>query len=184
MRQADAFRVARRARRVLDESEIVGRGSEDLTVRTGHHAAHEGRAGLEDARHLGEIVVLRKRKQAFEQVGLGEECGPVELPQDAKQLVAVLVADADRHGYRHDAAEHGGPVSDDELLVGMREHHELVALLHAAGLQRPEQRQRPVPEAGKRYDALVLFAVNETNLAVPAPEIGEQVDHCVVKLHG
>jgi len=61
--------------------------------------------------------------------------GSTEPARDAQQLVAVLVADAQRHGHGNDAAEDRGPKHVDELLVVAEEQDQLVAAARAESLQ-------------------------------------------------
>ena len=75
--------------------------------------------------------------------------GLAQLARDAQQLVPVLVADADGHGHRDDAAQHRAPECIDELLVVVQQQDHPVAGLGAQLLQVVQDAQR----------ALVQFAV-------------------------
>ncbi len=69
----------------------------------------------------------RTRRCARASLLVGVDEGLAELARDAQQLVPVLVADAERHRHRHDAAEQRGPERVDELLVVGEEQDQLVA---------------------------------------------------------
>ena len=85
----------------------------------------------------------------------------------------MFVADADGHRNRHDTAEHRRPVCDNEIEVRLREDDEFVARLHAAGLQRAQQRQRAVPQSRERNDGLMIFTVDEADRSIPASQVVE-----------
>ncbi len=111
------------------------------TVHRRLHIAHQRRARFEKMRNIVEPLCLRKVQQPLEQVHLGKQRGALELRDNTKQLQSMLVADADGHRNRNDAAEYRGPESDDKTLVRFTEDDQLVACLHAPCLQRAEQRE-------------------------------------------
>src|SRR6185437_7621395 len=84
----------------------------------------------------------RERADPVERAAPGVDERLAELAGDAQQLVAVLVADAERDGHGHDAAEQGGPEGVDELLVAAEEEDQLVAAARAEALQVMEDAER------------------------------------------
>ncbi len=139
MRQAHALRVAGRPGRVLDECEIARRRVDDLTAVSGRDITHQNGLRVEDRHDVVHLLRLCKFAQPLEQPEFGKQGAAAELAQNAEQLEPMLVADADRDRYRHDAAQHRGPESDDETLVRLAEDDEFVAGLHAPSLQRAQQ---------------------------------------------
>ena len=59
----------------------------------------------------------RERADALERSSLGVQERVDELVRDAQQLVAMLIADAERHRHGNDPAEHRRPEGIDERLV-------------------------------------------------------------------
>ena len=100
---------------------------------------------------------------ALERAALGVDEGLAEAARDAQQLVAVLVADAERHRHRHDAAEDRRPERVDELLVVGEEQDQLVAAARADALQVIEDAER----------ALVQLAEGDLARVVLAFEVGD-----------
>ena len=183
VRQHDALRIARRTRRILDERHVVGAHAGNLAALAGPHVADQDAFFLEQLRDVGEVVARGELEQLVEQAALGKQRTAPELGQDPEQLEAMLVADADRDRHGHDAAEQRGPERNDELLVRFREYDQLVAGLHAARLQRPEQRRRALPELRVREGRLVVFAIDKAYRPIPVAPVDQKVDHGVVKLH-
>ena len=183
VRQDNAFRVAGRARGILDKADIVGLRVVHLAVRARLHIAHQHCVLVEQRADGRELLVFREVVQSLQQVHLGKQGRPVQLRQDAKQLELMLITDTDGDGHRHDAAQYGSPEGDDEALIRFAENDQLVAVLHAARLQGPEQRMRSFPQFGKRDDGLVVLAIYETNLAFEAFHFREQVDQGVIEFH-
>ncbi len=128
------------------------------------HVAHQHGACLQQLGNLVEIPLLRKLQQSLEQIRFSKQRRAIELRDDAKQFQPMLIADADRDRHRHDAAQDGRPERDDETLIRFAENNQLVAGLHAASLQRAEQRECAVPQLGETDDALIVFTVDEANL--------------------
>ncbi len=135
MRQANTFRVTRRTGRVLDECDVLRRCRVDLAVLTRCRIVHQRRPRLENRGDVIHSLRLREIEQPLQQVHLGEQRAALELAQNPEQLVSVLVTDADGHRHRHDAAQHGGPVRDDEIQIRAAENDQFVPGPHAAGLE-------------------------------------------------
>ena len=87
---------------------------------------------------------------ALKRAALGVEVGLAQAARDPQQLVTVLVADAERHRHRHDAAEDRRPEDIDELLVVAEEQDQLVAAAGTEPLQVIEDAERALVELGKR----------------------------------
>ena len=71
----------------------------------------------------------------------------------------MLVADADGHRHRHDAAQHCGPEGIDKLLIAVQQQNDLVARLSAQLLQMMQQTQCAVVELRKAELARIVLAV-------------------------
>jgi hypothetical protein len=143
VRQHHALGLAGRARGELDEGDVLGRrlnglaGAGDVIEIVDQEGARA--QSLEGFRLPG---LGGEGADPLERAALGIEEGPAELAGDAQELVPVLVADAERDGDRHDAAEHGGPEGVDELLVAAEEEDQLVAAARAETLQMVQDAER------------------------------------------
>ena len=96
---------------------------------------HEEGARLQCREQLRLADLGGEGADAIQRAPLGVQVGLAELARDAQQLVAMLVADAERHRHRHDAAQDRGPEGVDELLVVAQEQDQLVAAARAEALQ-------------------------------------------------
>src|SRR5262249_5486896 len=96
---------------------------------------YEKRARAQALERLGLAGLRGKRTDAIQRAPVRVDERFAELARDAQQLVAVLVADAERHRHGNDAAEHRTPEGVDELLVVAEEQDQLVAALRAELLQ-------------------------------------------------
>ncbi len=169
----DALRLAGRAGGELDESD-VGRagalhaaGARDVIELIDQEGAlAQGLVQLRLARLRGEGA------DALERAALGVDERGAELARDAQQLVAVLVADAERHRHRNDAAEDRRPEGVDELLVAAQEQDQLVAAARAEALQVIQDPER----------ALVELAEGDVAAVVLAIEIGERARQGAIAL--
>ena len=95
----------------------------------------------------------------------------------------MLVANADSDGHRHDTAKHCSPVRDNETLIRPAENDQLVSGLHPPGLQGAQQREGAVPQFLETNNGLVVFAIDETYVAVPVPRLAEEFCQCCVEFH-
>ena len=183
MRQTHALGIAGRTRGILDESEIVGRRGVNLTAVPRYHIAHQHCPRLEDGSDLAHLAGFRELEQALQQCAFGEQGAAFELPQYAKQLDAMLVADSHCDRYRHDAAEHRSPVSNDKTLIRCAEDDEFVTGLHTARLQGTQQCDGTVPQCAEANDSFIVLAVNKADLAIFAACLVQEVDQCRVEFH-
>ena len=111
---------------------------------------------------------------ALERAALGVDERLAEAARNAQQLVAVLVADAERDRHRHDAAEDRRPEHVDELLVVVQEQDQLVAAARADALQVPEDAER----------ALVKLAAGDRTRLVLALQVADTARRAAVVLEG
>ena len=102
---------------------------------------------------------------ALERAALGVDEGLAELARDAQQLVAVLIADAERHRHGDDAAEHRGPERIDELLVVAEEEDQLVAAARTEALQVMQDAERARVQLVIAHVAGVVLALQVGDLA-------------------
>src|SRR5579885_385513 len=119
----------------------------------------------------------REGADALERAALCVDEGRAELAGDAQQLVAVLVADAERDGHRDDAAEHGSPERVYELLVAREEEDQLVAAARTEALQVMENAERTLVELLETGIARVVLALEISDparvAAVDLDELGQ-----------
>src|SRR4029077_6213383 len=113
----------------------------------------------------------------------GVQEGLAEPARDAQQLNAVLVADPERYGHRHDAAEDRGQEDADELLGVGEEQDQLVASPGTDALQVIKDAERPLVELGEGHLARLVLALQVADAvrpgAVVLDELGERagVEH-------
>ena len=91
---------------------------------------------------------------------VGVQEGLAEAARDAQQLVAVLVADPQRHRHRHDPAEDRGPEDIDELLVVGEEQDQLVAAPRPQALQVVEDAERPLVQFREGDVVRIMLALH------------------------
>ena len=118
---------------------------------------HQEGARTQPLEHRTLARLRREAADALECAPLGVQEGLVEPARDAQQLVTVLVADAQRHGHGHDAAENRRPEHVDELLVIAQEQDEFVAAPRADALQVVQDPERPLVELAERHLACVVL---------------------------
>ena len=168
--QDDALRLARRARRELDEGDVVGAGPDDApgAADVVEFVNEEG-AGLQRIEGGALADAGGERLQPVEVLAVRVQVRGAELARDAQELVPVLVADADRERHRHDAAGNGGPVAVQELLVVVQEDDQLVAASRSHALQVIEDARGALVELGVFDDPLLVLALEIMHGAWHAP---------------
>jgi hypothetical protein len=107
----------------------------------------------------------------------------VQLTRDPEELVLVLVADADGHGHRDDAAVQAGPVGIEKLLVGRDMQYQPVTRLCARALQVMEDAERAPPQLRQTQRFLGAFAFEITDRAVAAAAMLQHLGKCLVSDH-
>jgi hypothetical protein len=85
--------------------------------------------------------------------------GLPSLRHDAQQLVAMLIADTERHRHRNDAAQYRGPEGIDERLIVAEEQDQLVAAPRAQALQVVQDAQRALVEFAEGDAALLTITL-------------------------
>ena len=143
VRQHHAFRLAGRAGGELDEGDVfrprlldLARARDVAQIIDQEGTRAQTVAGFRFPDLRGEST------DPLQRAALGVDEGLAELACDAQQLVAVLVADAERDRHWNDAAEQRGPERVDELLVAAQEEDQFVAAARTETLQVMEDAER------------------------------------------
>ena len=169
MREHNALGLAGRAGRELDEGRVPrGYLLQAARARDVIEVVHEKGARGE----CGEELRLPRRggegAETLERALLGVQIGRAQAARDTQHLVAVFVADAERHRHRHDAAEDRRPEDVDELLVVVQEQDQLVAAARTQALQVIEDPDGALVELGEGDLARFVLTLQVGDAAVDA----------------
>ena len=115
-----------------------------------------------------EAVSGDKGLEALERRHIDAHRGALELREHAQELAPVLLGATGRQRHRHDAAEHAGPEHFDETFVVAEKQDHRVAGHHTPALQGTKCRDRALPKLPEAEHALLVFAVDEGDLAILA----------------
>jgi len=180
VREDDAFRLAGRAGRELDERGVAGfDGVDHACLRDVVDLLGEEGARVERIERRLFAGAAGERADAIERLAVRVDERPPEFLRDAQQLVFVLVADAERHGHRHDAAQHAGPECIEELLVVGEIDDELVAGPGAELLQVVKDAECALVQLAVAHHAFAGFGLEVTDGAFHRAIDGDQFGECL-----
>ena len=176
VREHDALGFARRAGGELDEGRVVGFDVVHLAgLRNVVDVLGEERARVQRIECRLLTGGTGKRADAVERLAIGVDERLSQFLRDAQQLVFVFVADAERHGHGHDAAEHSRPEGIQELLVVGEIDDELVAGSGAELLQVEQDAERAVVQLAVTHDPFAGLGLEITDGSFDAAVVGDQL---------